>query len=186
MSIAEIFIIAVSLAMDAFAVSVTNGMCCKKKRALCALICGITFGFFQGAMPSVGYGLGMRFSSFIQKADHWIALILLGAIGINMIRESGCRKESRKDFTLSFSLLLLQGFATSVDALAAGISFAVLGESIVFIAAVIAAVTAVISIAGFMAGSKAGALLSGKAQIAGGALLIGIGVKIFIQHTIFS
>lgn len=186
MNLTELFMIAIGLAMDAFAVSVTNGICASKKepsrKVLGALLCALTFGLFQGAMPSLGYFIGMSFSGFIEKADHWIALLLLGFIGIKAIKGSREHKEEQENLSLSLYVLLVQGFATSVDALTAGITFAALGEGIVMSAAVIAAVTAILSAAGFFIGEKAGNALCSKAQLAGGILLVGIGVKIFTEH----
>lgn len=126
MSIFELFLTACGLSMDAFAVSVTNGLCVRKGRVRGALMCGIIFGLFQGIMPAIGYALGMNFAEYIERFDHWIALILLGFIGLNMIYGSGV-DEILTGGRLTFGAVLVQGFATSVDALAVGISFAALG-----------------------------------------------------------
>ena len=123
MSIFELFLTACGLSMDAFAVSVTNGLCVRKGRVGGALMCGIIFGLFQGIMPAIGYALGMNFAEYIERFDHWIALILLGVIGLNMICGSG-DDEIQTGGRLTFGAVLVQGFATSVDALAVGISFA--------------------------------------------------------------
>ena len=117
MSIFELFLTACGLSMDAFAVSVTNGLCVRKGRVRGALMCGIIFGLFQGIMPAIGYALGMNFAEYIERFDHWIALILLGFIGLNMICGSG-EDEIQTGGKLTFGAVLVQGFATSVDALA--------------------------------------------------------------------
>lgn len=186
MNIAEFVLIGIGLAMDAFAVSVTNGMCTKGKRLLGALSCGLVFGLFQGAMPSIGYALGMTFSGIIEKADHWIALALLGFIGVNMIIDSRKGDSEEKFYNISAGLLFIQGLATSVDALAVGVSFAALGANIVAAAGIIAAITFAISFAGFFIGSKAGDFLCGKAELAGGLILTAIGLKIFAEHMFFN
>ena len=136
MSIFELFLTACGLSMDAFAVSVTNGLCVRKGRVRGALMCSIIFGLFQGIMPAIGYALGMNFAEYIERFDHWIALILLGFIGLNMICGSG-EDEIQTGGKLTFGAVLVQGFATSVDALAVGISFAALGVGIVRSAAFI-------------------------------------------------
>ena len=174
MSIFELFLTACGLSMDAFAVSVTNGLCVRKGRVRGALMCGIIFGLFQGIMPAIGYALGMNFAEYIERFDHWIALILLGFIGLNMICGSGD------------DAVLVQGFATSVDALAVGISFAALGVGIVRSAVFICVVTATLSFCGFMLGNKFSGKLKSKARIVGGVILICIGLKIFAEQTIFA
>ena len=178
MSIFELFLTACGLSMDAFAVSVTNGLCVRKGRVRGALMCGIIFGLFQGIMPAIGYALGMNF------AEYWIALILLGFIGLNMICGSG-DDEIQTGGRLTFGAVLVQGFATSVDALAVGISFAALGVGIVRSAAFICVVTAALSFCGVMLGNKFSGKLKSKARIVGGVILICIGLKIFAEQTIF-
>ena len=185
MSIFELFLTACGLSMDAFAVSVTNGLCVRKVRVRGALMCGIIFGLFQGIMPAIGYALGMNFAEYIERFDHWIALILLGFIGLNMICGSG-DDEIQTVGRLTFWAVLVQGFATSVDALAVGISFAALGVGIVRSAAFICVVTAALSFCGFMLGNKFSGKLKSKARIVGGVILICIGLKIFAEQTIFA
>ena len=175
MSIFELFLTACGLSMDAFAVSVTNGLCVRKGRVRGALMCGIIFGLFQGIMPAIGYALGMNFAEYIERFDHWIALILLGFIGLNMICGSG-DDEIQTGGRLTFGAVLVQGFATSVDALAVGISRS---------AAFICVVTAALSFCGFMLGNKFSGKLKSKARIVGGVILICIGLKIFAEQTIF-
>ena len=178
MSIFELFLTACGLSMDAFAVSVTNGLCVRKGRVRGALMCGII-------MPGIGYALGMNFAEYIERFDHWIALILLGFIGLNMICGSG-EDEIQTGGRLTFGAVLVQGFATSVDALAVGISFAALGVGIVRSAAFICVVTAALSFCGVMLGNKFSGKLKSKARIVGGVILICIGLKIFAEQTIFA
>ncbi len=189
MSLLEIFLIGVGLSMDAFAVSVTNGMCKSGKTAAISLMCGICFGAFQGIMPSLGFALGSTFSRYIERFDHVIALVLLCYIGGKMLFDvARGESESSGAGKLKISELILQGVATSIDALAVGVSFAALinGAQMVFSALLIAATTFVIAAAGVFIGKKFGSALNNKAQVVGGLILIAIGVKIFVEHTFFS
>ena len=188
MSFAEIFLIGIGLSADAFAVSVTNGMCKRGKVPVIGLLCGLCFGAFQGLMPYLGYALGSTFAKFISRYDHIIALILLGYIGGKMIYDvfKGGPEEATGG-ELKPGELILQGVATSIDALAVGVSFAgMLSPAGMLSAALtIAATTLVISFAGAFIGRKFGDILTNKAQLVGGLILVGIGVKIFIEHTFF-
>ncbi len=189
MSFAEIFLIGVGLAMDAFAVSVTNGMCRSGKAPVIALSGGICFGLFQGIMPTLGYALGSTFSQYIERYDHVIALLLLGYIGGKMIFDVIKGGESASGGgKLKLSELLLQGVATSIDALAVGVSFAAMmpWSKMAASAGIIAGTTFIIAFAGALIGKRFGSILNDKAQLAGGLILIGIGVKIFVEHTFFS
>ncbi|WP_124098561.1 manganese efflux pump MntP family protein [Ruminococcus sp. Marseille-P6503] len=186
MELYEILLVAAGLSMDAFAVSVTNGMCVKRAGLPLSLMCGLCFGLFQGAMPAIGYALGKGFESRISAFDHWIALILLGFIGGRMIADTLKTDETEESLTkLTFPLLLVQGFATSVDALAVGVGFAALSVSIVVASALICAVTFIISCTGVYIGKSFGCRLNKKAETAGGIILIGIGLKVFIEHMFF-
>lgn len=189
MGIIELLLIAIGLSMDAFAVSVTNGLCYKNVRFKWTLGMGLCFGLFQGAMPTIGYFLGSTFAGYISRFDHYIALILLGFIGGKMLSDGiKSRNESveKSDSVMSLGLLLVQGVATSIDALAVGVSFAMLPDvNIVMAAGFIAMITFILSIAAVFIGKKFGNLLNNKAQIVGGLILIGIGLKIFIEHTFF-
>lgn len=189
MSIIEIFLIGVGLSMDAFAVSVTNGMCRRGSALKTALACGVCFGAFQGLMPSLGYALGSTFARYIEQYDHIIALVLLGYIGGKMVID-GIKGESEASAVgnLKISELILQGVATSIDALAVGVSFATLLEwnGMLSAAGLIAATTFCIAIAGVWIGKRFGDILNNKAQLVGGLILIGIGVKIFVEHVFFS
>ncbi len=182
MSGMTLFLLAAGLSMDAFAVSITNGFCCRgltKTRMLCI---AAVFGGLQGLMPAAGYLLGKAFAVYIERIDHYIALVLLGCIGGKMIADA-CHPEETEPFVLKAGLLLLQGLATSLDAMAVGISLAALPDvSISTAACCIAGITAVVSFCGAAAGRRLGTLLGSRAQIAGGLILIGIGVRIFLSH----
>lgn len=190
MTIIEILLIAVGLAMDAFAVSVTNGMCRKNIRLGLTFAIAACFGILQGLMPAIGFTLGSTFTSYVQSFDHLIALVLLGFIGGKMLIDGVQNKDGGDSsvYNLTFGALLVQGIATSIDALAVGVSFAaVMSGYVEMLTAVliIAAVTFIISFAGVFIGKKFGDFLNNKAQIAGGIILIGIGVKIFVEHVFF-
>lgn len=189
MGIAELLLIAVGLSMDAFAVSVTNGLCLKNVNIKWTLGMGLCFGLFQGAMPTIGYFLGSTFSDYISALDHYIALVLLGFIGGKMLIDAIKNKDEhleKSDASISLGMLMVQGVATSIDALAVGVSFAMLPNiSIVMAAGFIALITFFLSVAAVFVGKKFGSLLNNKAQIIGGIILIAIGVKIFVEHTFF-
>lgn len=188
MSCSELFLLAVGLAMDAFAVSMTNGLCCsnlQKGRMLTVAIC---FGSFQGLMPTTGFFLGKAFESYITALDHYIALILLCCIGGKMLFDAlANRNKSETGYVLTTGLLLTQGFATSIDALAVGVSLAALpGVQILPAALSITGITFVLALAGISIGKRFGSRLGSHALAAGGLILIGIGVKIFAEHMFFS
>ena len=189
MGLIELLLIAVGLSMDAFAVSVTNGLCYKNVKLKWTLGMGLCFGLFQGAMPTIGYFLGSAFADYISALDHYIALILLCFIGGKMLIDGVKSKDDdikAIGASIGLGILLVQGIATSIDALAVGVSFAMLPDvNIVAAAGFIASVTFVLSIAAVFVGKKFGNLLNNKAQIIGGLILIGIGLKIFIEHTFF-
>lgn len=184
----SVFLIAVSLAMDALAVSVTNGIMIRDFRRRHAVKMGLYFGVFQFIMPIAGYALGSGFQKLISAYDHWVAFILLFAIGANMLVESFKKKEdSAAEATakemLTHGKLTLLAVATSIDALAVGISFAVVGGTNILInAAIIGIVAFVISYCGGMFGKKLGDVFQKSAERLGGIILIGIGVKILIEH----
>lgn len=185
MGILELLLIAVGLSMDAFAVSVTNGLCKKNMNLKWTIGSALTFGLFQGVMPTLGYALGSTFTSYVERFDHIIALILLGMIGGKMLWDAFHEKEegTEQNSSLSFGELMIQGVATSIDALAVGVTFSAMKANIVVSAGFIAAITFLLSLAAVWVGKKFGAVLNKKAEIAGGLILIGIGVKIFIEHT---
>lgn len=181
MELIEIVIIGVGLAMDAFAVSVCKGLSTRKLQLKHSLICGGYFGLFQGMMPLIGYFLGVQFKNKIESIDHWIAFILLGLIGLNMIKEAfGDEECCDPDF--SFKAMLPLAVATSIDALAIGVTFAFLNVNIFFAITIIAITTFIISMAGVKIGHVFGSRYKSKAEIAGGIILILMGLKILLEH----
>lgn len=186
MSIIEIIVLSIGLAMDATAVSMTNGMNDTKMKVKKILLIGLTFGLFQALMPLLGYLFGTLFVDFVEKIDHWIALILLGFLGIQMLREGFSKNEDKEEVkVLGLKMLLIQGVATSIDALAVGVSLASLKANILVAVISIGIITTLLSISGVYVGKKFGDLLNNKASILGGIILIGIGLKIFIEHMFF-
>lgn len=181
MSFIEIIFIGVGLAMDAFAVSVCKGLSTKKLELKHSLICGGYFGFFQGFMPFVGYILGVQFKDKIESIDHWIAFILLLLIGINMIKESLDNDEDcDPDFSLKAMIPL--AIATSIDALAIGVTFAFLNVNIIYAIVIIGMTTFIISMLGVKIGHIFGSKYKSKAEIVGGMILIIMGTKILLEH----
>ncbi len=181
MSFVELFLIAVGLSMDAFAVSICKGLSVKKLSPKHTLLVGVYFGGFQFLMPVIGYLLGFRFEHLITNIDHWIAFVLLAFIGGNMIKESfGKSEELNDDF--GFKTMLLMAVATSIDALAVGITFAFLNVSIIPAASLIGVTTFIISAVGIYIGNVFGAKYKSKAELAGGIILVLIGVKILLEH----
>ena len=186
MGIIEIIILSIGLAMDATAVSMTNGMNDTQIKIKKIVLIGLTFGIFQAIMPLLGYLFGTLFVEFVEQIDHWIALVLLGFLGFQMLREGLSKKdEEEKVKELGIKMLFLQGVATSIDALAVGISFASLRVNIVYAVLSIGVITTMLSIIGVLIGKKFGDLLNNKASILGGIILISIGIKIFIEHMFF-
>lgn len=178
--------------MDAFSVAVTDGIILKNKLKFAnALKIGLFFGVFQAIMPCIGYLLGFKFKAYIESIDHWIALILLGFIGGKMLYEGIRSADETEDIKteqnpLDNKVLTVLAVATSIDALAVGITLATLsGLPIYFSASVIGIIAFVISVVGVYIGSKFGNLLGNKADIIGGLVLVGIGVKILIEHLFF-
>ena len=181
MQIWELFIIAVGLSMDAFAVAVCKGLSVRKVSPGHALTAGLYFGGFQALMPLLGYFLGTQFESLIQSVDHWIAFALLGLIGANMIRESRSESEELND-SFGPKAMLPLAVATSIDALAVGVTFAFLEVNIVPAVSFIGITTFIFSAAGVLIGNIFGAKWKNKEEFAGGAILILIGLKILIEH----
>ena len=168
--------------MDAFAVAVGKGLSMKRMKYKNVIIVGVYFGVFQALMPTIGYFLGKNFENLITNIDHWIAFVLLAIIGINMIRE--CLKNESENLNNKFDIktMLPLAIATSIDALAIGVTFAFLKINIVISTALIGIITAVTSMLGVIIGKKFGDKFEKKAQILGGAILILIGSKILLQH----
>ena len=200
MSLAQFFTvlgIAISLAMDAFAVSIAQGACLDIKSLKYPLLLGVTFGLFQAGMPLIGWLLGSSFSQYIQKADHWIALILLSFIGIKMSYD-GYKDYLAKNVDTSEGpvctvasggklkkrVLFAMAIATSIDALAVGITFGLININILFSIAIIGMITLIMSFIGVLLGKKAGPFLGDKMEMIGGILLVLLGVKILIEHLI--
>lgn len=183
MSFLSLFALAVGLSMDAFAVAVCKGLALKKIRLRHAFIVGLWFGGFQALMPLIGYFLAAQFRNAITAYAHWIAFSLLVLIGANMIREAIFEKEEEEtDSALSFRSMLPLAVATSIDALAVGVTFAFLDVNIWTSIALIGCTTLLLSMAGVKAGSLFGAKYEKKAEILGGCILILLGVKTLLEH----
>ena len=183
MQIWELFLTAVALSMDAFAVAICKGLAMQKVTAKKAIIIGAWFGGFQALMPLIGYLLGSQFQKQIEAVDHWIAFALLALIGGNMIREVvfGGEDEEETD-DIGFKTMALLAIATSIDALAVGITYAFLQVEIVPAVSFIGIVTMTLSVVGVIVGHFFGKKHKSKAELAGGVILILIGVKILLEH----
>ncbi|MBE6598214.1 MAG: manganese efflux pump [Ruminococcaceae bacterium] len=182
MGIVELFIIAVGLSMDAFAVAVCKGLSNKTVRKRDLAVTGLWFGGFQALMPAIGYLLGKQFEQYITAVDHWIAFILLGLIGGNMIREALSGEEESVNASFCCKAMLPLAVATSIDALAVGVTFAFLKVDIVLAVSLIGIITFACSAAGVKIGNIFGAKYKSKAELAGGIVLILMGLKILIEH----
>ena len=182
MSPAELFIIAVGLSMDAFAVAVCKGLAMRQMSWRGALIVGLYFGGFQAAMPLAGYLLGSGFSSSISSYDHWIAFVLLAVIGGNMIKEGFSGSDECPDASLDVKNMTLLAIATSIDALAVGVSFAFLRVNIIPAVSFIGVTTLLLSMIGVKVGNVFGNRYESRAEIAGGVILILMGLKILLEH----
>lgn len=182
MDLIELFLIAVGLSMDAFAVSVCKGLAMPKCTFKKAAIVGLWFGGFQALMPAIGYVLGAQFQETIASIDHWIVFVLLALIGGNMIHEALDNDEEEADASLDVKTMFLLAVATSIDALAIGITFAFLKVNIIPAVCFIGIVTFIISFAGVKIGNVFGARYKNKAEIVGGIILILLGLKILLEH----
>ena len=185
MDLLTLFVLAFGLSMDAFAVSVSNSLCFHSLRRGQAVLTSFSFGLFQGLMPAAGYWAGRAFARTVSAVDHWVAFVLLGFIGGKMIwdaveEQRAPQPGGAKAFSLR--LMLVQAFATSIDALAVGVSFAALEVNILTAASFIAGVTFACCLIGHLLGKAFGSWLGGKAEVLGGVILIGIGLKILIEH----
>jgi len=180
MSFLELLLIAVGLSMDAFAVSICKGLSLQKLKPRHAALVGLYFGGFQALMPLVGWALGYRFERAIASIDHWVAFFLLSIIGVSMIQES--RKTEELDDDLSFRTMLVLAVATSIDALAVGITFAFLQVRILPAVGLIGVTTFLLSALGVYIGHVFGLRYKAKAELAGGVILILIGLKILLEH----
>lgn len=177
----EILLLGVGLSMDAFAVSICKGLKVKKITWKPLLCVGAYFGAFQALMPTLGYFLGTTFARFIDKYDHWIAFVLLALIGGNMIREAMGREEEECDSDFSFKTMVALAVATSIDALAVGVTFALQDTNVFLAAGLIGLTTFVLSPIGLLVGHRFGLRYKKKAEIVGGIVLIGIGLKILLE-----
>ena len=185
MTYLELFFIAVGLSMDAFAVSICKGLSVRQLRPRHAIIAGAYFGGFQALMPVIGWLLGRQFEGLIKSIDHWIAFVLLALIGANMIREAVKNEEENLNDSFSPRTMLPLAVATSIDALAVGVTFAFLDVDIVPAVSMIGVTTFVLSAIGVKIGNVFGAKYKSKAELAGGVILILLGIKILIQHLFF-
>ena len=181
MGLWELFLVAVGLSMDAFAVSVCKGLSVSRVQVKHSLICGAYFGLFQALMPLLGWLLGVQFQSMITSIDHWIAFVLLAVIGVNMIRES---REEGEDVDCSFTprAMLPLAVATSIDALAVGVTFAFLKVLILPAVTFIGVTTFLLSAVGVRVGAVFGARFRSGAELAGGVILVLMGLKILVEH----
>ena len=185
MGLAELFFTGVGLSMDAFAASICKGLKMKKYNLCQTLVIGLFFGGFQALMPLLGWMLGRQFASYITSFDHWIAFVLLGIIGINMIRESLSKDEkedTNEELRLDIKELFLLAIATSIDAFTVGITFAFLNVAIFSAISIIGCTTFLISIFGVFVGNYFGNRYEKKAEFAGGVILIIIGIKVLLEH----
>jgi putative Mn2+ efflux pump MntP len=184
MSIWQLIILAVGLSMDAFAVAVCKGLSVQKLHFRNAVIVGLYFGIFQAGMPLIGYFLGSTFSNLISQFDHWIAFILLGLIGGNMIRESFQKEEGCETCNAAFRVrdMLVLAVATSIDALAVGVTFAFLNVNIVPAVSIIGVITFTLSMLGVKIGHVFGNKYKAHAELFGGVVLILIGLNILLEH----
>ena len=182
MGIIELIILSIGLAMDAFAVAICKGLSMSKMNWKKASIIGLYFGGFQALMPLVGYLLGINFQEKITSIDHWIAFLLLGIIGINMIKEAISKDSEKQNDSIKFKDMLILAVATSIDALAVGITFAFLKVNIWLAISLIGVITFIISVAGVKIGNIFGDKYEKKAEFAGGIILILLGVKILLEH----
>ena len=182
MGVVELLLLSVGLAMDAFAVSICKGISMKKMNWKKAIIIGLYFGGFQALMPTIGYFLGAAFQSLITSIDHWIAFILLGIIGGGMIKESFGDDEENRNDDVSFKTMIVLAIATSIDALAIGITFAFLNVNLVLAISLIGIITFILSVFGTKIGNRFGDKYEKKAEFLGGVILVLLGIKILLEH----
>ena len=182
LNILDLFFTAVALSMDAFAVSISKGLSVSRVKLSHSMITGTYFGGFQALMPLIGFLLAGLFADEIRSLDHWIAFVLLAVIGVNMIREALSKEEEKVDCSFCFRAMLPLAIATSIDALAAGVSFAFADANIWIAISLIGATTFLFSAAGVKIGNVFGSKYKSKAELLGGAILVLMGVKILIEH----
>lgn len=177
-----LFVLAVGLSMDAFAVAVCKGLAMKKMSWKNAVIVGLWFGTFQALMPVIGYFLGVSFADRIKSVDHWIAFVLLALIGGNMIREAFGKEEERASADLDVKTMFIMAVATSIDALAVGVTFAFLDQNMPLAVSLIGVTTFMLSMLGVKVGNLFGVKYKSKAEFIGGLILILLGAKILLKH----
>lgn len=182
MGIIELLLLSVGLGMDAFAVSVCKGISMKKMNWKKAIIIGLYFGGFQALMPVIGYFLGSAFESLITNIDHWIAFILLGIIGAKMIKDSFADESDNCNDDVSFKTMFVLAVATSIDALAIGITFAFLNVNLILAVALIGVITFILAVIGTKIGNRFGDKYQNKAELVGGIILVLLGIKILLEH----
>ena len=182
MSAVELLLLSIGLAMDAFAVSVCKGISMKKMNWKKAIIIGLYFGGFQALMPTIGYFLGSAFQSLITSIDHWIAFILLGIIGGGMIKEAFEDDKENVNDDVGFKTMIILAIATSIDALAVGITFAFFNVNLILAVSLIGIITFIISVIGTKIGNRFGDKYERKAEMVGGIILIFLGIKILLEH----
>lgn len=182
MGLTEIILISIGLAMDAFAVAICKGLSMKKMSIKKAIIIGLYFGVFQALMPIIGYFFGATFQNIVTAIDHWIVFVLLSFIGGKMIKESLSCKRGNYNASVDLKAMLVLAIATSIDALAVGITFAFLNVNILLAISSIGIITFMLSIIGVKIGNSFGAKYESKAELAGGIILVLIGIKILFEH----
>ena len=182
METVEILLISIGLAMDAFAVSICKGLSIKKMNWKNAIIIGMYFGIFQAGMPILGYFLGSTFERFITNIDHWIAFSLLNGIGFDMLKEAFSKESEHSNDKVDFKTMIILSIATSIDALAVGITFACLKTKIIVPEITIGIITFFMSVIGVKIGNKFGDKYEKKAEIMGGVILILLGIKMLLEH----
>ena len=178
----EILLISIGLAMDAFAVSICKGLSMKAMSWKKAIIVGLYFGAFQALMPVIGYFLGIGFENLVTKIDHWVAFILLVLIGMSMLKEAFSNNPEEHNDSIDFKTMVILAIATSIDALAVGITFAFLQVNILLATIMIGIVTFIICVLGVKIGNKFGDTYERKAETVGGLILIFMGIKILLEH----
>ena len=184
MHLSELIIIAIGVSMDAFAVSICKGLSVRSLQPMHACLTALWFGGFQALMPLIGYYLGVSFADFVSSVDHWIAFVLLGIIGGNMIKESFSKDECDYSPDFSFKTMLSLAVATSIDALAIGVSFAFLRVNIWTSVLIIGLTTGAFSALGVCIGKFFGCRYKSKAEFTGGFILVAMGLKILLEHTV--
>lgn len=182
MGVLELLLLSLGLAMDAFTVSICKGISMRKMNWKKAIIIGLYFGGFQALMPTLGYFLGTAFQSLVTSVDHWIAFVLLGIIGGEMIKESFEIDSENQNDDVSFKTMIILAIATSIDALAVGITFAFLNVNLGLAVSLIGIITFILAVAGTKIGNRFGDKYEKKAEFVGGVILILLGVKILLEH----